>query len=287
MRRIVSWVKVAVVPLLLVAMLVSLGCSDDSSDASQSNLKVVTSTSLISAIVEAVGGDHVEVVNIIPPSQCPGHFDLKPGDVRKLADADLFLMHGWQGEKFSQSLIASVNNGALIVEKLNIPGNWMTPPVQLQAVDQITALLVREDAENTADYQKAATDCKEEIAAKEAEIKAKLAQASLAGIDVLCSEQQSPFLQWTGLNVVATYGEPDSLTPQVVKDLIDKGREAKATLVIDNLQSGADAGKGIAEELGARRITLSNFPGGFENAETWAKAIDKNIDLLIKALAAH
>ena len=29
------------------------------------------------------------MVNIIPPAQCPGHFDVKPGDIQKLADAVL------------------------------------------------------------------------------------------------------------------------------------------------------------------------------------------------------
>ena len=98
------------------------------------------------------------------------------------------------------------------------------------------------------------------------------------------ADQQAGFVAWTGLNVVATYGEPDSLTPQVVTGLVDQGREAKVTLIIDNLQSGKDAGEGIAEELGCRRIILSNFPGGFDNTETWEKAIDRNIELILDAV---
>jgi hypothetical protein len=31
-------------------------------------------------------------------------------------------------------------------------------------------------------------------------------------------------------------------------------------------------------------VTLSNFPGGFEGTETWAKAIERNVDLLIAAI---
>ena len=49
-------------------------------------LKVVTTTSLIEQIVKQVGKKKVDVVNIIPPSQCPGHFDVKPGDIQKLAE---------------------------------------------------------------------------------------------------------------------------------------------------------------------------------------------------------
>jgi hypothetical protein len=51
------------------------------------------------------------------------------------------------------------------------------------------------------------------------------------------------------------------------------------------MQSGHDAGAGIAEEMGCTRIILSNFPGGYENTETWEKAIDYNIELILKAIA--
>ncbi|MDO9573507.1 MAG: zinc ABC transporter substrate-binding protein, partial [Candidatus Contubernalis sp.] len=71
----------------LVAASILGGCTP----AATAKLKVVTSTSLIASIVERVGGDRVDVVNIIPPAQCPGHFDIKPGDIQKLADADLFI----------------------------------------------------------------------------------------------------------------------------------------------------------------------------------------------------
>ncbi len=250
-----------------------------------SSLKVVTSTSLLASVVERVGGDKVEVTNIILPAQCPGHFDVKPGDIKRLAQAELFLMHGWQGEKFSQELIASANNPDLTVVKIEIIGNWMTPQVQSQAIDKITAAICQVDAENTSFYQTKATAYKDKILAKEAEIKAKLKKANPSRINVICAEIQTGFLEWAGLNIVATYGRPDSLTPRVIKELVDKGKEAGVSLIIDNLQSGQDAGAAIAEELQCSRIVLSNFPGGFENTETWEKAIDRNIKLILDAVA--
>jgi zinc transport system substrate-binding protein len=279
----VKKINILIIVLITAGLIIAsfAGCST----AGTSKLKVVTSTSLIAQIVERVGGDKVDAINIIPPAQCPGHFDVKPGDIQKLADADLFLLHGWQGEKFSQELIASANNPDLAVVKLDIEGNWMTPQVQSEAVDKITSALTQADAENSSYYQKSGTEYKDVIAAKEAEIKAKLAQANLSTINVMCADQQVGFVKWTGFNVIAIFGRPDSLTPQVVKELVDKGREAGVTLIIDNMQSGQDAGAGIAEELGCARIILSNFPGGYENTETWEKAIDYNIELIMEVLA--
>jgi len=280
--------KVPITGILVLSLVIASilsGCET----AETSQLKVVTSTSLITQIVERVGGDMVEVVNIIPPAQCPGHFDVKPGDIQELADADLFLMHGWQGETFSQDLIASANNPDLTVVNINVKvgenTNWMAPPVQLAAVDMITAALSEVDIKNSAAYQQSTAELKAQIEAKEAEIEARLAEEDISGINVMCADMLEGFVQWTGINIVATYGRPDSLTPQVVQELVDTGREEKVTLIIDNLQSGQDAGAGLAEELGCARIILTNFPGGFDNTETWEKAIDYDIELILEAIA--
>ena len=265
----------------LAAGLALGGCAP----AGTAKLKVITSTSLLTYIVERVGGDMVDVVNIAPPAQHPGDFDAKPGDIQKLADADLFLLHGWPGEKFVPDLIASADNPDLTVVEISLEGNWMTPPLQLAAADQVAAALSQVDSEHSATYQESAAEYKEKIVAKEAGIKAKLAEANLSDVNVMCVFWQAGFVKWAGLNVVATYGDPDSLTPKVVKELVDQGRAEKVTLIIDNLHSGKDAGKAIAEELGSKRIILSNFPGGFDNTETWEKAIDRNIELILEAIA--
>jgi len=274
---------IGVLVLIIVISSMLGGCTQTGT----TKLKVVTSISLITQIVERVGGDLVDVVNIIPPAQCPGHFDVKPGDIQKLADADLFLLAGWQGEMFTQELIDSADNPDLTVVTLHIPSNpqsnWMTPSVQQEATDKVATALSQVDAENSGAYQASAAEYGDRIDAKAVEIKDKLSGKDISSINVICSGMQAAFLKWIGINVVVFYGRPDSLTPQVVKELVDKGREGNVTLIIDNLQSGKDAGAGIAEELKCKRIILSNFPGGFDNTGTWEKAIDRNIELILEA----
>ncbi|MBL7126814.1 MAG: zinc ABC transporter substrate-binding protein [Dehalococcoidales bacterium] len=276
------WLALLILVLTLVANLVSGGCTAKEAE----KLQVVTSTSLLAQIVERVGGEKVDVVNIIPPAQCPGHFDVKPGDIQRLADAGIFLMHGWQGEKFTDDLITSANNPDLsvFVIDIDIKDNWMTPQVQSQAIDIITGIISQADSKNSADFQKNADGFKAAVNTKGTEMAEKLAEASVSEINVICAEQQTGFVQWAGFNIVATFGRPDSLTPQVVKDLVDSGRESNVTLIIDNMQSGQDAGVGVAEELGSARVILSNFPGCYENTETWEKTIEYNVALLLAAI---
>jgi len=274
---------VFITPILVLSLVVSAlfgGCAAESS----AKIKVVTSTSLTARIVDRVGGDKVSVINIIPPAQCPGHFDVRPGDIQKLADARLFFIHNWQGEKFSDDLIASANNKELTVVVVELAGNWMTPSVQQAATDKIAAVLTQIDPGNSAAYQQAAGEYKAVIAAKESEVKARLGQVNLAAVNVLCDEQQAGFVKWAGLNIIATYGSPETFTPQIVKDLVDKGRAGKVMLVIDNMQTGGEAGKGLSADLGVKHIVLSNFPGGYDNTDTWEKAIDKNVALILKSV---
>jgi zinc transport system substrate-binding protein len=273
-------ISIAVLVLTLLSGMLASGCSSEKSD----KLKVVTSTSLIAQIVERVGGDKVSVVNIIPPAQCPGHFDVKPGDIRQLADAQLFFIHNWQGEQFSTDLIASADNKNLTTVKIDIAGNWMTPSVQEQAADKIAETLAQMDPENSAAYQKAATEYKAAVTAKGSEVTEKLSRMDLGSVNVLCDEQQADFVKWAGFNIVATFGRPETFTPQVVKDLEDKGKEGNVTLVIDNMQTGGESGKSLAEDLGVKHIVLSNFPGGYDNTDTWEKAVDKNIELIADAV---
>jgi len=121
-----------------------------------SKLKVVTSTSLIEYIVQEVGGNYVEVINMVPPNQHPGNFDVKPGDIEKLANASLFLLHGYPGEAYADKLIASANNQNLVVSKINVDGNWMIPSVQMTATDKIASILSEVDPSNASSYMNSA-----------------------------------------------------------------------------------------------------------------------------------
>ena len=246
-------------------------------------LKVVTSTSLLKYIAERVGGDLVDVENIVPASQHPGDFDATADDIRKLAEADLFLVHGWPGETFVSGLVEAADNPDLKLVTVKVDGNWMTPSVQTEATDIVAQIFAQEDTDNEARYLKAADEYSTLVIEKSIEIQQRLKGKGVVGTPTLCSFWQVGFAQWLGLYVIATYG-PAELTPKDTQNLIDTGREAGVTLVIDNVHSGKDAGKAIAEELGAARVILLNFPGGFDNTETWEKAIDRNVELVIEAL---
>jgi zinc transport system substrate-binding protein len=161
----------------------------------------------------------------------------------------------------------------------------MIPAVQQTATARVAQILSEIDPQNTMEYQRSAEAYKKTIQAREDSLKTRLAGANVSAVKVIVAIRQADFLQWAGFTVVASFTTPQAQTPQTIRELIDKGRAEEVKLVINNLQDGQDAGKTLAQEIGAKNLNLSNFPGGFENTETWEKALDYNVDLLLKALA--
>ena len=273
--------RLPAVILLLALIALPLGCRSQQGEA---EVTVVTTTSLLETIVKEVGGDKVEVASLVMPSQCPGTGDLKPRGVEMLTEADLFLWHGWPGEAFVESeLFPCADNPDLEPTKIAVEGNSMTPGCQAEAVDKITAALSEVNPANKAYYEENASEIKEFITEKGNEIEGRLDAAGVSEVKVICAQMQIGFVQWAGFDIVDSYAP--SPTAAEIQSVIDIGKTSNVTLVIDNLQSGTDVGATIAAGIpGAKQVILSNFPGGFEDTDTWGKAIEENVNRLLNAL---
>jgi zinc transport system substrate-binding protein len=269
-----------ILAVLLLAILFTLSsCAQPSTD-------IMAGSSLISNIIQDVAGDKMETRTLIPPGLCPGHYDVKPSDIEALANSKALFIHDYQ--QYFQNVngaVEAAENPDLIITVLNVTGNWMVPAVQAEAVGKIAQALVQLDPENAAYYQERAADREQAILAYGEDVKNELQEAGVDGVKVLCADMQVGFVQWAGFDIVATFGRPEDLSPADVDQLVTEAQEAGVALVIDNLQSGsATLGATMEQDIEAIPVTISNFPGGLENTETWEKAIDKNVDLLLEAL---
>jgi ABC-type Zn uptake system ZnuABC Zn-binding protein ZnuA len=91
-------------PLLAVAALVVTGCgTSDSSSAKPGAIDVVVTTTQLGDIVRAVGGDAVDVHQILKPNTDPHDYEPRPKDIQETAGAKLVITSGddldaWMGE---------------------------------------------------------------------------------------------------------------------------------------------------------------------------------------------
>jgi zinc transport system substrate-binding protein len=91
---------------------------------------------------------------------------------------------------------------------------------------------------------------------------------------------QKEVLQWMGLRVVGEYGRPEAMSAREVVRLSKIGKDQHAIAVVDNLQSGPDAGKGIAEALGVPHVVLTNFP----SEKGYLATLEGNVDAVVAAV---
>jgi len=266
--------------LAVAVLLLSVSCDSPP-------VGIVTGSSQISSAARDIAGDKLEITNIIPGGMCPGHYDVKPADVEALANGELFIIHNWQQDKANiTNLIEAANHPDLPVRIIDIMDAPMLPSYQIEMVDSISLIFSEMYPEDSDYYQESAANRKEVISVKEAEIKERIENANFGGVKVLCDKMQAGFIGWLGFDVITTYGRPEDLSIGEMEQLVTEGKQAGVVLVIDNWQSGGtENSEGIARDTGAIQVVISNFPGAFENTETWDKAVDKNIDLLMEALA--
>lgn len=239
-----------ILPLLFT---ITIGCGHEAND---SGLKIATTTTILGNIAETVGRDKVDVVTIVPGGMCPGHFDIKPDDIESVNKAKVLVFHGW--EKWLDELTDAAQNKALLKETVDVTGNLMVPENQTKATERITRILSSLDKQNSREYEKASKDYIDNI--KNTARKISNETGMLQGVKVIGSMQQKGFLQWLGLEVVAVYDRVEDMNPGDWIKIINTAKENNVKLVVDNLQSGPDTGVGLASEIGAKHIVLSNFP---------------------------
>jgi len=272
--------------VLIAALVGTLGAVLAIAQHAQPLVDIMTGSSFITNIIQDLADGKLKTRTLIPPGVCPGHYDIKPSDIEVLANTKALFIHNFQQTYANvNGAIEAANNPDLIITVLNVTGNWMVPSVQAEAVSKIAQALGEIYPENAAYYEGNATERAQAILAYGEDVKNVLQDAGVDGVKVICAAMQEGFVRWVGFNVTATYGRPEELSPGDVEQLIDEAREAGVALIIDNLQSGtATLGAAIEQDIEAISVTISNFPGGLENTETWEEALDKNIDLLLEAL---
>jgi ABC-type Zn uptake system ZnuABC Zn-binding protein ZnuA len=242
------------------------------------SIGIVTSTTDISSVVEAVAPDDAKVVNIVPGGMCPGHFDLSPVEANLIFLSDLILYHGYE------SWFKKIGELELDIDivDLETDGSWMIPDVYLKGALEISNVLKEKYSSDSISI--------DEINKKYKKLKTSIdslipivseKKKLIEGFKVICNEHQKDFLEFLGAEVFAVFSPGDDISLKEISEVVKVGREENVQLVVDNLQSGQKVGKTIADELKSKYIIFSNFPG----KDGYKATLLGNINLLMEILS--
>ena len=244
-------------------------------------VKVIAGTSLIEDIVLDLTGRQAEVITVMPGSSCPGHESVKTTDFLFAAHADIVLVHSFQREMpWLTGMLEAAGNKNLRLTVLTPKGSWLIPEAQKRAVLDIAAVLSETFPQDATAIHERAQKRLARIDAVSEEILAGL--APLKGRPVAVAGMQSEFVRWAGLMVLGTYGRAEDMHPRGIARMIDELRGKQLAGVIDNYQSGADAGLPLALELKVPHVVLSNFPGSSDDASDYFSLLHHNAAQLLR-----
>ena len=251
-------IKRRILPVLLLAsaFLFSVNgngeFSANAAENSRGKTEIMCTTTHLSSIVDAVGGDFVETHTIIPYGMCPGHFDISPGEVRNLLEAKVLLCHGY--EQFLKSVTFKDGTNK---QQVNVKGNWMIPDMQVPAVRRIAEILSVQEPVHADVFSRNAIDYTAAVLATADSLRDRL--AGFRGIPVVCSAMNRDFIEWIGLEVIADYPRDEDMSMKTMGDIVTAGRSRGAKLVIDNRQSSGKIGRTLADNIGVPYVMLTNF----------------------------
>jgi zinc transport system substrate-binding protein len=247
----VMWRAGITLPLLAVLLVLGAGCQREV----ETRMSVVTSTTMIEAVVREIGGPAVAVEALVPGGMCPGHFDIKPRQMEKIERSDIFLYHGWE---HWLPKVTQVTGLTTEIVGVDVEENWMVPDIHVEAIHVIRDILTSMAPDKGTYFAERALRYENAVLKESQSICESF--RPYEGTPIMCSELQVDFLTWLGFDVVGSYGRSESMSPKTMENLITTGRRSNVGLVVDNKQSGPSVGSGIAGEIGARHVVLTNFP---------------------------
>lgn len=169
--------KKGIVAFLLLAGLVFFGVwwfgtEDKKTSAPEekpSRLKVVASGYVPYDLARNIGGEKIELSQLIPAGTEPHHFEPTPGDIIKVSQSDLFVYVSPELEPWTQDIlkglfnVTSVETGPLFEGE--DPHVWMTPYGALAMAKILAQSLADKDPQNKAYYHQNLKNFEKEVSA--------------------------------------------------------------------------------------------------------------------------
>lgn len=143
-------------------------------------LVVMTSSPILKDLIKSVGGDQVEVINVVETMRDPHHFDPTFKTLQNFKKAGLAVFVGNQYESWSKDLIAkSKFQGEVIQlsEKINSSNKdshfWLNPDLTRQAASLIASELIKLSPEHKSLFETRSKIFQDQILDKSRKLKEK------------------------------------------------------------------------------------------------------------------
>ena len=291
------WRFSGILVLFLIATLVS--CTSDDDEIGK--LKVVTTVSPITSIVENIGGDRIQLEGVVPEGVNSHIFEPQPSLARVMSDADLIIANGLfleeptlqlaEANKKDDTPILLLGDQSITREQWQFdfsfpesgghpnPHLWPDPTLGLKYAELTQAQLAEMDPDN-ADYYRQNLDAfRSRIEAMDAAIRASVATIPQENRKLVTYHDSWAYFALTyGMEVIGAVQPSDFAEPSAreVAEIIDQVKELGLPAVFGSEEFPSDVLETIAREGNTHSSSTSwpttICPGGRETRTipTWA-----------------
>ncbi|NLZ95679.1 MAG: zinc ABC transporter solute-binding protein [Bacteroidales bacterium] len=313
MKRIYKYSIVATIALLLLA---ACGQSNDKEGANSDKhepLKVVTTFTIIKDIAHQIGGDDIDIHNLVPTGAAPHEYEPLPTDMKKTSDADILFYNGlnleggkngWffkminsvgQKEENVYSLTKGVEpmylsdkNGRK--EEVN-PHSFINPAVGIIMAKNMRDILIERDPARKENYEERTAIYLDKLRAVDQEYKDKINAIPKERRILVTSEHAFQYMtKEYGLNeaYIWSIDTEETGSPEQIKALISFIKEHNVPILF--VESNVDkrpmqmVSKETQVPISKKHIYSDELdkPGG--EVDTYIKFLQRNIKLIYDEL---
>lgn len=262
--------------------------------------KVYTTIYPLEFAAKRIGGEYVEVTNLVPYGVEPHDYEPTAKDMVALSDADVFAYNGsglelWvekaaEGLDKNKTAILNTTEGLELIKAAEEepaheaeataeasteakteendedgefdPHVWMSPAMLKAQAEKVKNALVQKDQAHAADYEKNFEQLKSDLDQLDKEFKDMVSKASKK--EFMVSHQAFGYLAHEyGLEQVAISGlnPSDEPSPSELKELVEHVKENNITYVMFETLVSPKVAEVIAKEAGVKTATLNPLEG--------------------------
>lgn len=300
MDKSVKKMKLLVVLIMLAMALPHIaGCGNPAQETLSSDTgKVKVAVSIVpqASFVEAVGGDLVEVVTMIPPGGNPENYAPSPKIMKQVSDAQIYFSVGVAAEQNGilprlrqlnpdMPVIDLASRVDRVYPVLEIapgqkdPHRWMSPRRVSVMVESIGEELAKADPDHAQIYRKNMKNYQQELAKLHQEI-----ETSLAGVTnrsfIVYHPSMGYFASDYGLTMIALEEEGKAATAQHIQQLIDRARQENIKAIFYQAEMDGKQAQTLARELGGEAQLIAPLAPDYINnlrqtARTFTHVLNK------------
>jgi zinc transport system substrate-binding protein len=312
-----SLMKLIVLSAVLALILSGCGGNNNSLNAQSSadsgkKLKVVTSFYPMYEFSKQVGGDHAEVIALIPAGVEPHDWEPSAKDMTLIKEADIFVYNGIVEGWAEQALQSAANDKRIVIEAskgielmeglpeegeahteeeghLQDPHVWLSPALAQKEVMSIQAAFEKADPANKEDYKKNADAYIAKLKDLDAafktglkDVKHKEFVTQHAAFSYLAKEYGLTQIPISGLSPEQ---EP---SPDKMVEIVKFAKEHQVQTIFFETLVDPKVAQTVANEIGAKTDVLNPLEGltdeDKKNNLDYIGIMNKNLEALKKAL---